>query len=113
MRKLALKDAFAFGRIIKKANIKDEISSMAKVMKNRKDEDINIEEVGLEFVITLISSFSDEKVELMFYELYASIKGVSVEDVSNLTYETLKNDITIIIKENDLKNFFKSVSSLM
>ena len=121
MRTLGLKDAFAFARIIKAANIRSEIVTFANEISNRKkvakeDEkvkELNVEDVGFEFFITLITSISSADVEKKIYELYADIKGCTVEDASLTDFTTLKNDIKELIEKNDLKAFFQSASVWM
>lgn len=121
MRKLGLKDAFALARIIKAANIRSEIAHFATGIAKRKSANkeegakgnVNIEDVGLEFFVTLITSISSPDVEKKIYELYADIKGCTSEEVSMADFTTLKADIAEIIKKNDLKAFFQSASALM
>ena len=96
MRKLSIKDAFTLARIIKSANIKEEIADCANriaVKKNSKDETVNTEAVGLEFVITLLTSLSNKETEQEFYSLLADIRGdITADDVSKLSIpEVLDN----------------------
>lgn len=115
MRKLGLKDAWALARIIAKADIKDDIVKFAGEIHSRQNsgEKVNIEEIGLEFFVAILCSVSSEEVEKQFYKLFADIKGVSAEEISTIDFKTLKNDIQKIIEENDLKNFFQSLSGLI
>ena len=112
MRKLVLKDAFAVARIVKAAGVKKEIVAFAKDVQNRK-EGINPESIGLEFFATLIESAADASVERKIYDFYASLKGVTAEEVSEYDLATVKADIKEIVEQNDLKNFFQSASALM
>lgn len=116
MRKLNIKDAFTLARIIKKADIKEEISDFANriaVKKNGKDETVNTEAVGLEFVITLLTSLSNKETEQEFYSLLADIRGdITADEVSKLSIPEVLGDVKKIIKENDIKSFFTSLSAL-
>lgn len=116
MRKLNIKDAFTLARIIKKADIKEEIADFANriaVKKNSKDETVNTEAVGLEFVITLITSLSNKETEQEFYSLLADIiGGITADDVSELSIPEVLDNIKTIIRENDIKSFFTSLSTL-
>lgn len=116
MRKLNIKDAFTLARIIKKADIKEEIADFANriaVKKNSKDEMVNTEAVGLEFVITLITSLSNKETEQEFYSLLADIRGdITADDVSELSIPEVLDNIKTIIRENDIKSFFTSLSAL-
>lgn len=130
MRKLGLKDAFALARIIKIAGIRDEIVSFgyevrerqkaAEAAKNENDEkgetalELSAERAGFEFIITIITSIADERAEQLFYKLYADIKqDVTPEEVSLYDFETIKTDVSELVKKNDLKSFFRSASALM
>ena len=109
MRKLGLKDAFFLGRIIKAANLRDEIIAFAKEVTAGK----TTEEIGFEFIVTLITSISDPKAEKMIYELYADIKGVDPAEVPLYDLATLKADFKTIAEENDLADFFNSALPLI
>ena len=116
MRKLNIKDAFTLARIIKKADIKEEIADFANriaVKKNGKDETVNTEAVGLEFVITLITSLSSKDTEQEFYALLADIRGdITADEVSKLSIPEVLDNVKTIIRENDIKSFFTSLSAL-
>lgn len=117
MRKLSIKDAFALARIIKKADIKEEIADFANriaAKKNGKDETVNTEAVGLEFVVTLLTSLSNKETEQEFYTLLADIReDITAEEVSKLSIPEVLGDVKTIIKENDIKSFFTSLSVSM
>lgn len=116
MRKLSIKDAFTLARIIKKADIKEEIADFANriaVKNNSKDETVNTEAVGLEFVITFITSLSNKETEQEFYSLLADIRGdITADEVSKLSIPDVLDNVKTIVRENDIKSFFTSLSAL-
>lgn len=114
MRKLTLPDAFAFARILKAADIKNEIVNFSKEIISRKNkkQEININEIGLEFVVTLITAAADVKVEEKIYSFLASVCEMDVENIKKLNISQIKEIISEIIAENDLKTFFQSASAL-
>lgn len=116
MRKLSIKDAFTLARIIKSADIKEEIADFANriaVKNNSKDETVNTEAVGLEFVITLLTSLSNKETEQEFYSLLADIRGdITADEVSILSIPEIFDNVKAIIRENDIKSFFTSLSAL-
>ena len=114
MRKLTLPDTFAFARILKAADIKSEIVNFSKEIISRKNkkQEINIDEIGLEFVVTLITAAADVKVEEKIYSFLASVCEMDVENVKKLNLSQIKEIISEIIAENDLKTFFQSASAL-
>ena len=114
MRKLTLSDAFAFARILKAADIKSEIVNFSKeiIARKNKKQEINIDEIGLEFVVTLITAAADVKVEEKIYSFLASVCEMDVENIKKLNLSQIKEIISEIIAENDLKAFFQSASAL-
>lgn len=116
MRKLNIKDAFTLARIIKSADIKEEIADFANriaVKKHGKDETVSTEAVGLEFVITLLTSLSNKETEQEFYSLLADVRGdITADDVSKLSIPEVLDNVKAIIRENDIKSFFTSLSAL-
>ena len=114
MRKLTLPDTFALARILKAADIKSEIVNFSKEIISRKNkkQEINIDEIGLEFVVTLITAAADVKVEEKIYSFLASVCEMDVENIKKLNLSQIKEIISEIIAENDLKAFFQSASAL-
>ena len=114
MRKLTLPDTFALARILKAADIKSEIVNFSKeiIARKNKKQEINIDEIGLEFVVTLITAAADVKVEEKIYSFLASVCEMDVENVKKLNLSQIKEIISEIIAENDLKAFFQSASAL-
>lgn len=113
MRKLILSDAFKMARILKTAEIKDELSKLATKFGDTKNKKTNVNEIGLEVILTLISASGNEDVESQIYELLAGVMETTPEEIKNLSISGLKDIIVKIIKENDLGSFFKSASSLI
>lgn len=109
MRKLALKDAFSFARIIKAADIRKEIAGFASEIHSGK----SVDEIGMEFIVTLMQAAADEAVEQKIYGLYADLKGATPDEIGMLGFEEIKADFKELVEQNDLKNFFNSVSALM
>ena len=111
MRKLGLKDAFSVARIIKSADLKNEIIEFAKNVKAKDKK--NVQEVGLEFIVAMISSLSSKEIENEFYSLYADIRGdITPEQASLMDITEVITDIKHIIADNDIQVFFTSLSAL-
>lgn len=115
MRKLGLKDAFALARIIKAADLRDEIAAFGLEVRElqKAEKPANVEEIGIKFLITVATSISDEKIENQFYKLYADVKGAKADEIGMYDISTIRADITELVEINDLKSFFNSLSALM
>lgn len=111
MRKLNLSDAFKVSRIIKEAGIKNEVSTLAAKFLDKKN--VNLNEVGLEFFLTLITAAANSKVENQIYELIADVKKITPEEVKTLDFDEIKEFILAVVEMNNLKVFFGYVSKLM
>lgn len=112
MRKLAIKDAFALARIIKKADIKAEIAEFANNVKGKATAE-NAETIGIEFVVTILSALTDKEIEQEFYSLFADvIGGITAEEASLMSIPSVIAKCKEIFEENDIKNFFISLSAL-
>lgn len=109
IRKLGLKDAFAFGRILKMAKIKDNIDVLSESLKEEK----SIEKGGLKIFVTLIESASSEQVEAMIYKFIASLSGRTEEAVSEASLDDIKEFISTLAEENNLNSFFDSALSAL
>ena len=88
MRKLQNSDIFAFGRILTKANLKEEIKKIS--IGNEKD----VEAIGFDLLFTVFTNCSDKEAEEEIYSLLASLFEVEVEDVKKMdpieTFEKIK-----------------------
>ena len=88
MRNLQNTDIFAFGRILSKANLKDEIKKVS--VNNEKD----VEALGYDLLFTIFTSCSNKEAEEEIYNFLAPIFEMDVEEVKKLdpieTFEMIK-----------------------
>lgn len=88
MRNLQNTDIFAFGRILTKANLKDEIKKVS--VNNEKD----MEALGYDLLFTIFTSCSNKEAEAEIYNFLAPIFEMDVEEVKKLdpieTFEMIK-----------------------
>ena len=107
MRKLQNQDVFAFGRIIRKANLKEEIKKISL------DANTNAESYGFDLLFAIFTNCSDVAVENEIYLFLASLFEEDVETVKQgeplETFEKLKN----IADWEKWKSFFSLVAKSM
>lgn len=88
MRNLQNSDVFAFGRILTKANLKEEIKKVT--IGNEKD----VEALGYDLLFTIFTSCSNKEAEKEIYAFLAPIFEMDVEEVKKLdpieTFEMIK-----------------------
>lgn len=125
MRRLNFKDLFAVAEIIRKAKIRSELAALisgisaeksAKTDKNAenagkgdKNAENLAEKVGISFLLMLIEAAP--AVESEIYALIASIQGVDVEVVQNMSIDEIRDFWGALVAENDLNSFFASAVS--
>ena len=110
MRKLQTKDVFATMRIIKKANMREEIKPFIKLAS---EGSINIEDIGIEGILGLIETLSEKNAENAIYEVLSGPFECKSDEVASMELNTLKENLEALAKENDLKVFFTSLVGLI
>lgn len=108
MRKLNTRDVFAFSRLLKKMNCKEEFKKLAKNGEVAEDAT----EFGVDVIWFILDCASNAGVEEMLYSFVAPIIGTKTEDVANMEINDFIETLMDIAKNNDLSSFFKSASKL-
>ena len=125
MRKLNFKDMFAVAEIIRKAKIRSELAALISGIstekaaktdktaenagKGEKNTENLVEKVGISFLLMLIEAAP--AVESEIYALIASIRGVDVEVVQNMSLDEIRDFWGALVAENDINSFFASAVS--
>lgn len=100
MRNLQNTDIFAFGRILSKANLKEEIKKVSI------GEDKDAESIGFDLLFTILTNCSNKEVEEEIYSFLASIFEKDIEDVKKMDpIETFEN-ISKVADWEKWKSFF-------
>lgn len=110
MRKLTTPDAFECIRIIKKANLKEEIKPYVK---QAASGSLNVEDIGIEGMFGLLEIMTEKKAENALYEVLAGPFEMTVEEIKKLDINTMAQNLKQIEEENNLKSFFSFVSGLI
>lgn len=100
MRNLQNSDIFAFGRILTKANLKEEIKKVS--IGNEKD----VEAIGFDLLFTVFTNCSDKEVEEEIYSFFASIFETDVEEVKKMDPIETFEKITQVADWEKWKSFF-------
>ncbi len=100
MRKLQNSDIFAFGRILTKANLKEEIKKVS--IGNEKD----VEAIGFDLLFTVFTNCSDKAVEEEIYSFFASIFETDVEEVKKMDPIETFEKISQVADWEKWKSFF-------
>lgn len=100
MRNLQNSDIFAFGRILTKANLKEEIKKVS--IGNEKD----VEAIGFDLLFTVFTNCSDKAVEEEIYSFFASIFETDVEEVKKMDPIETFEKISQVADWEKWKSFF-------
>jgi hypothetical protein len=110
MRKLQTPDVFNALRAISKANLKEEIKP---IIKKAIEEKMNIEDAGIEGVLSMLDFLSQHKCEQAFYEVLSGPFEMTADEVKKLDLVIFVDNIETLSKENDLKRFFTLLAGLI
>lgn len=108
MRKLKTTDVFATMRIIKKTGMKEDLIPLIK-----KATAENLEDIGIEGFLTIIEILSEKNSEKAIYEVLAGPFEMTAKEVENLELDELAKLLEQLGNENNVKNFFKALSSVI
>lgn len=114
MRKLQTHDVFMALKVINAAQIKDEVKRIALLVQSKKK--LDVQDVGLEFILGCMEKMSGTKAEKAFYDLLAGpleLEASEIETMDPLELIEKIKDLKEVIDMDGLKAFFKSVSALM
>lgn len=109
MRKISTEDVFKCARLIKDANLKEDIK---KAMANGKKEGADVEEIGMDIVFSILDACANVKIEEKFYDLLSGICEKKSDEIKKQSLEATIAEVKKIAEENNLLNFFKSALRL-
>lgn len=110
MRRLNTADVFAALRLIRATNLREEIKPLLKAAAS---EQVSVEDVGIDGVLTLIEAFSERQAEEALYNVLAGPFEVEPEEVAAMDLGELAEKLGTLAKENDLRSFFGYVSGIL
>ena len=109
MRKLSMHDAFAVAKLLKKANMKEEIERIMDTVPEEIGENAEAiqRKLGIDAISTVIMKCAEEGIDNDFYEILSSITGKDKKELEFLPIEDMIEIFKRISKENNLSDFFK------
>jgi hypothetical protein len=110
MRKLQTPDVFNALRAISKANLKEEIKP---IIKKAIEEKMNLEDAGIEGVLSMIDFISQNRCEQAFYEVLSGPFEMAADEVRKLDLVIFADNLETLAKGNDLKRFFTLVANMI
>ena len=110
MRKLQTKDVFNALRAIKKAGLEEEIKPVLKLAGSG---ELQVEDVGIEGVLTIIEILTEKKSEQVIYEILAGPFEMEAKDVESMDLDNLIEKLKQLAEENNLKSFFTALAGMI
>lgn len=110
MRKLNTSDIFAALRLIRAANLREEIKPL---LKRVSEGSASVEDVGIDGIISALEMLAEKKAERAIYEVLSGPLEISPDEVGALDILEFAQKIEQIAKENDMKAFFGYVSDIL
>ena len=110
MRKLVTMDVFSAARIITRSGIKEKL---APVLKAAAEKGVNVQDIGISGILTVLETVADEKCEQAIYKWLAGPFEMTDEEVKMLDLADLAEKLEELKEENDLANFFAVLSRLI
>jgi len=110
VRKLKTSDIFAVMRLIKKANLKEEIRPVVALAAS---DEFNVTDLGIEGILTVVEIFTEKKSEKAIYEFLSGPFETSVDDVENMGLNELAENLKVLAEDNDLKTFFTILQGMI
>lgn len=111
MRKLKTADVFAFARLVKASGIRSELTATVEKLSGADEPDLR--EIGINTVLMLIEALAEKNSEKALYEALAPVLEMKPSEVENLPPAEFFGAFKQIAEENDLTNFFSSLSDIL
>ena len=122
MRKLQTQDVFKMARIIRTADMREQISGTIKKAKQAERRQIRekgkasadrlIENVGIEILMSVLDACGNPEVERQVYDLLGGVAEKKPEEIKTQSFDATVELIKEIAKENNMKNFFSAAGKL-
>ena len=110
MKKLQTSDIFAAMRVVKAADVKEQLKPILRKVSEGKT---SVEDIGIEAVLTILECAANVKAESAVYNFLSSPFEMSADEVAALPLDAFMANLEKLAKENDLGGFFKRLSDLM
>lgn len=113
MRKLKTTDVFNALRIIRRANIREELKPvLLSTAEKMAGGNADITDIGLDGILTVIEALSAKGAEQGIYEFLAGPFECKPKDVADMELSELIKNLQELAEANDLVSFFHSLSGM-
>ena len=115
MRKLNTADVFAFCRLVKATDAREQLRSIVTAVAKQKDsgEEVDVIQVGVNGVLAVVEAAVEPKTEEMVYKFLSGPLECKPEDVASMELDALLSALRQVAEENNLTAFFESASGIL
>lgn len=115
MRKLNTSDVFAFCRLIKATDAREQLHSIVSAVAKGKEngEAVDTTQVGVDAFLAILEAAVEPKAEKTICQFLSGPMECKPDEVASMELETLINNIKLMATENNLTFFFSSVSGIL
>lgn len=110
MRKVMTTDVFSALRLVQKSGLKEQLVPLIEKIAKEPE---NLEHAGIMGFLTLVEVFADNKCERMIYEWLAGPCECTAKEIASWDLDELSKNLTLLAEQNNLRNFFTSLSGLI
>lgn len=115
MRKLNTADVFAFCRLVKATDAREQLRGIVSAVAKRKDagEPVDVTQVGVDGVLAIVEAAVEPKAEALVYKFLSGPLECKPEDVASMDLADLIPALREMAEINNLTVFFDSVSGIL
>lgn len=110
MKKLKTSDLFAALRVMKQANVRDELKP---IFEKAKQDNADVQSVGMDGILAIVGALTEKKAEKAMFEFLAGPFEVKPSEVEEMPITELIENLKHLAKENDLTDFFTSIFGMI
>ena len=115
MRKLNTADVFAFCRLVKATEAREQLRIIVAAVAKRKEdgEAVDVTQVGVDGILAIAEAAVDPKAEAMFYKFLAGPLECTPDEVAAMELDVLVPSLKQLAEASNLTTFFDSVSGIL
>lgn len=115
MRKLNTADVFAFCRLVKATDAREQLRGIVAAAAKKKDdgEAVDATQVGVDGILAIVEAAVEPKAEALVYKFLSGPLECDPEDVASMPLDALIPKLKKMAEVNNLTTFFASVSGIL
>lgn len=115
MRKLNTSDVFAFCRLVKATDAREQLRSIVTAVAKQKETgaEVDVVRVGVDGVLAVVEAAVEPRTEEMVYKVLSGPLECSPQEVADMDLDVLMAALQQLAAQNNLSAFFASASGIL